>query len=64
MLYLVAAGLERFFIEFLRISPRIAFGLTGAQIISIVLVSAGLLGLYVLGKNSMQDNLTTGRPAL
>lgn len=64
MLYLVAAGIERFFIEFLRISPRIAFGLTGAQIISVVLVSAGLLGLHILGKSSLQDNSPSSRPAL
>lgn len=41
-LYLLLAGLERFSIEFLRINPRIAFGLTEAQIFSLLLMAAGL----------------------
>ncbi|MGA9363152.1 MAG: prolipoprotein diacylglyceryl transferase [Bacteroidota bacterium] len=45
MIYLIAAGLERFFIEFIRINPRILFGLSEAQIIAIVLIAAGLYGL-------------------
>jgi phosphatidylglycerol:prolipoprotein diacylglycerol transferase len=45
MIYLIAAGLERFFIEFIRINPRILLGLSEAQIIAIVLVAAGLYGL-------------------
>jgi phosphatidylglycerol:prolipoprotein diacylglycerol transferase len=45
MIYLIGAGLERFFIEFIRINPRILFGLSEAQIIAIVLIVAGLYGL-------------------
>jgi phosphatidylglycerol:prolipoprotein diacylglycerol transferase len=45
MIYLIAAGLERFFIEFIRINPRILFGLSEAQIIAIVLIAVGLYGL-------------------
>jgi phosphatidylglycerol:prolipoprotein diacylglycerol transferase len=41
--YLVFAGLERFFIEFFRINPRFAVGLTEAQLISIPLVAIGVL---------------------
>jgi len=48
MLYLVLAGIERFSIEFLRINPRIAFGLSEAQLISIVLIAVGLAGWYLL----------------
>jgi phosphatidylglycerol:prolipoprotein diacylglycerol transferase len=46
MLYLVLAGLERFLIEFIRINPRILFGLSEAQLISIVLIAIGFWGLY------------------
>jgi phosphatidylglycerol:prolipoprotein diacylglycerol transferase len=45
MIYLIAAGLERFFIEFIRINPRVLFGLSEAQIIAIVLTVAGFYGL-------------------
>lgn len=44
MLYLMLAGLERFSIEFLRLNPRVAFGLSEAQLISIGLIAAGLFG--------------------
>lgn len=44
-LYLVFAGVERFAIEFLRINPRLAFGLSEAQLISIPMI---LLGLFLL----------------
>ena len=44
-LYLILAGLERFSIEFIRINPRIAFGLTEAQLISIPMV---VLGAFLL----------------
>jgi phosphatidylglycerol:prolipoprotein diacylglycerol transferase len=39
--YLVLAPLSRFFIEFVRINPRIVFDLTEAQLISLVLMSIG-----------------------
>ncbi len=45
MIYLISAGLERFFIEFIRVNPRILLGLTEAQIIAIVLIGVGLYGL-------------------
>lgn len=39
--YLVAAGLERFLIEFLRLNEETALGLTTAQLESLVLMAAG-----------------------
>lgn len=48
-LYLVLAGAERFLIEFLRINPIVAWNLTTAQIVSLVLVVVGLI--FVKGKN-------------
>lgn len=42
-LYLLFAGVERFSIEFFRINPRIAFGLSEAQLISIPMTLIGAL---------------------
>ncbi len=50
MLYLIFAGLERFFIEFIRLNPRIFLGFTEAQVISIVMIAAGGFGWQYLGK--------------
>lgn len=44
MAYLVLAGLERFTIEFIRLNPRVAFGLSEAQLIAIGLMVVGALG--------------------
>lgn len=41
--YLVFLALERFFVEFLRIEPRVAGGFTQAQVIAVVLFAAGTL---------------------
>lgn len=43
--YLILAGLERFFIEFIRTNTRYLFNLTGAQLLSIVMV---VIGAYFL----------------
>ncbi|TSA16306.1 prolipoprotein diacylglyceryl transferase [bacterium] len=51
MLYLIVAGLERFLIEFVRINPRSALGLSEAQLIALALVLVGLLGWYFLSRN-------------
>ena len=44
--YLMLAGLERLMVEFIRLNPRILFGLTEAQIISVILIIAGVIGYY------------------
>ena len=51
MMYLLFAGLERFVIEFLRINPRAALGLSEAQLIAILLAAVGLFGWVRLSKN-------------
>lgn len=64
-LYLVFISAERFFVEFLRINPRILFGLSEAQVVAIALF---IFGLYLLLKNSISapsrestsGELTTG----
>jgi phosphatidylglycerol:prolipoprotein diacylglycerol transferase len=52
MIYLILAGIERFAIEFLRLNPRIAFGLSEAQLISAVLILVGLIGIRSLRRTT------------
>jgi len=42
-LYLILSGIARFLIEFIRLNPKIFLGLTEAQLISLILLFAGLL---------------------
>jgi phosphatidylglycerol:prolipoprotein diacylglycerol transferase len=49
--YLVLAGLERFSVEFIRLNPRLLFGLSEAQLISIVLMVLGVVGYIYFNKN-------------
>jgi phosphatidylglycerol:prolipoprotein diacylglycerol transferase len=45
-MYLVFAGAARFLVEFLRINPRVLWGLSEAQLISIVMMVAGAAAWY------------------
>jgi len=47
-LYLILAGATRFAVEFLRINPRVLWGLSEAQLISIVMIAAGALAWVAL----------------
>ena len=47
-LFLVLTGISRFFVEFIRLNPRIMFGLSEAQLISIVMIIFGGYFLYKL----------------
>lgn len=51
MFFLILHGSARFLVEFIRINPKVFLGLTEAQLISIILVTAGIIGLYYLSKN-------------
>jgi phosphatidylglycerol:prolipoprotein diacylglycerol transferase len=53
MLYLILAGIERFSVEFIRLNDRLMFGLTEAQLISVLLMVIGALGFFYFtyGKN-------------
>ncbi len=44
MFYLMAAGVERFLVEFLRINPRFFLGLSEAQLIALGLIAVGIFG--------------------
>ena len=46
-IYLVAAGVERFLVEFVRRNEDVALGLTQAQLLSVVMVLAGVVWLLV-----------------
>jgi phosphatidylglycerol---prolipoprotein diacylglyceryl transferase len=48
MLYLILQGIERFSIEFIRLNPRLLWGLSEAQLISIVMIIGGAIGFYYL----------------
>jgi len=45
-LYLILASAERFLVEFLRINPRVLFGLSEAQIISVGMAAVGAIAWY------------------
>lgn len=60
-LYLILTGIARFLIEFIRLNPRILFGLSEAQVISVIFV---LIGAYFYFKIPEQkDNPSAQRPA-
>jgi phosphatidylglycerol---prolipoprotein diacylglyceryl transferase len=46
-LYLILSGAARLFVEFIRLNPRLFFGLSEAQLISVALI---LLGIYLYVK--------------
>jgi phosphatidylglycerol:prolipoprotein diacylglycerol transferase len=48
-LYLILAGASRFMVEFIRINPRILYGLSEAQLIAIVMVVVGFGGFLLSG---------------
>jgi phosphatidylglycerol:prolipoprotein diacylglycerol transferase len=49
--FLVLAGIERFGIEFYRVNPEVAFGLTDAQFVSLGLIASGLIGMTWVRRN-------------
>lgn len=51
MFYLIFISIERFSIEFIRLNPRILFGLSEAQVISVVLFFVGVIGLIYFAKH-------------
>ena len=45
--YLVAAGVLRFGIEFLRVNARVAFGLSVAHIVSLAAIALGVIVMVI-----------------
>jgi phosphatidylglycerol---prolipoprotein diacylglyceryl transferase len=62
-IYLILAGAVRFLVEFVRINPRILWGLSEAQIISAIMIVAGGLAWYWAASRHAQI-ATAGREAL
>ena len=54
-LYLIFAGIERFLIEFIRINPRYAFGLSSAQYTSVGIVLMGVILLVFFTKEKTKQ---------
>jgi phosphatidylglycerol---prolipoprotein diacylglyceryl transferase len=46
-LYLILAGAERFLVEFVRRNEDVLFGLTQPQLLSVVMIAAGGIWLWV-----------------
>ncbi|MFN0158144.1 MAG: prolipoprotein diacylglyceryl transferase [Bacteroidota bacterium] len=55
MLYLMFSSTFRFSVEFLRLNPRLLFGLSEAQLISIVLFLLGMAGFFYLSAKQQQS---------
>ncbi len=53
-MYLLLAGSERFSVEFLRINPRLLFGLSEAQLIAVVLILIGSISLRWVKHNEQE----------
>lgn len=49
--FFVLAGIERFGIEFYRVNPEVALGLTDAQFVSLGLIALGVIGMTWIRRN-------------
>jgi phosphatidylglycerol:prolipoprotein diacylglycerol transferase len=56
-IYLVFAGFERLIVEFIRLNPKVILFLTQAQLISVIMIIAGLAALAVNLKKTDSDLL-------
>jgi phosphatidylglycerol:prolipoprotein diacylglycerol transferase len=62
-LYLILAGAARFMVEFVRINPRVLWGLSEAQLISLCMIAAGGIAWYWSARRRVQT-MSTRRQAL
>ena len=53
--FLVLAGIERFIVEFWRVNPKLALGLTGAQWVSLILGAVGLVGMALSARRAATE---------
>lgn len=53
--YLILAGIERFTVEFFRLNPRLVLDLSEAQVIAVILVLIGAIGLNSLQRLKQQQ---------
>jgi len=52
MIYLILSSMFRFSVEFLRLQPKLLFGLSEAQLLAIALFVTGLVGMKYLDRRS------------
>ncbi len=62
MVYLVLTGASRFMVEFIRLNPRIMFGLSEAQLISIILIIIGIAGYIYFTSNPQLPHFVSSAP--
>jgi len=60
--YLVLSGLARFLVEFIRINPRIYWGMTNAQVASLCSIAAGILLIAWARRHSTTASATEVMP--
>jgi len=56
-LYLAGAGLSRFFVEFIRINPVTSLGLTDAQLISLLMILLGAMGMLYRNRLPLKPHI-------
>jgi phosphatidylglycerol:prolipoprotein diacylglycerol transferase len=61
--YLVLSGLARFFVEFIRINPKIYWGMSNAQVASLGSIVAGIALIAWARRRSVFQVLGTPAPA-
>lgn len=59
--YLVSAGMLRFFIEFIRVNERIAFGLSIAHLVSLAAIAVGI-GMLVISQTARRAACSDRNP--
>ena len=59
--YLILTGLARFWVEYIRLNLDILWGLSDAQIISVLMVAGGTIGLWRLSQKAMRSVQTVVR---
>jgi len=50
MMYLIFSGIARFFVEFIRLNPLLLFDLSEAQLISLILIVIGIVGIFFINR--------------
>jgi phosphatidylglycerol---prolipoprotein diacylglyceryl transferase len=60
--YLVLSGVARFLVEFIRINPRIYWGMSNAQVASLGSIAAGILLIVWARRHSTTASATEGMP--
>ena len=59
--YLFLAGFVRFMVEFIRLNPPYIFGLSGAQIISVIMILIGSVLMFYNNKSNKGSYQQTSR---